>query len=108
MALKMTQVEEVQRLMNIGYGISTIAHKLKINYYILRGAVKQLGIVPWPELSELERVTFVSFVQGKTQWDSLKPRMITKQASPPQVILKPEEYVRLLCMAAAYENLKKE
>lgn len=85
--------DEIQDLLNRGYGHGNICRELKVNYYVLSDFIKEKGMIPWPELSDMERVTFVDFVKGRIKFDG-KTRMIFKKSTIPHVILSAEEYVR--------------
>ncbi len=95
----------IQDLLNKGWGLGNICRHLKVRYPEFARWIEAEHMVPWPELSDMERVTFVNFVRGNIEWNG-EPRVVTKQADTPKVILDAEEYVRLLCLATAYENMK--
>ena len=85
--------DEIQDMLNRGMGLSKISQALGVNYSVFAAFVAEEGLIPWPELSEMDRCTFVDFVKGRIKWDG-KTRLVTKQQEAPQVLMSAPDYVR--------------
>lgn len=92
--------DEIQTLLNKGVSVSEISRIVKCDYSFFAEFIEAESMIPWPELSDLERCTFVDFVKSRVPFDG-KTRMITKTKQGHNVMMSAAEYVRYHCLMQA-------